>query len=116
MSIQPESKWGRTLIRADASIRDALNAINGSGLLIACQVDAEGRLIGIVTDSDLRRALLVGKKLDDQFEQLKQLVRQCLLTDRDETLQMTLRRMLRDKKQTMATAKSCKFSATPEAP
>lgn len=47
------------------------------------------------------------KELDDQFEQLKKLVQQWLVTDRDETLQMALSRMLRAKNQTMSTAESC---------
>lgn len=47
------------------------------------------------------------KELDDQFEQLKKSVQQWLVTDRDETLQMALSRMLRAKNQTMSTAESC---------
>lgn len=46
-------------------------------------------------------------ELDTQFEQLKTLVQQWLVTDRDETLQMTLSRLLRAEHKTMSTAESC---------
>jgi competence/damage-inducible protein CinA C-terminal domain len=49
----------------------------------------------------------LNQQLDDQFEALKSLVKQWLVTDRDETLQMTLSRMLREKHKTMSTAESC---------
>lgn len=47
------------------------------------------------------------QELDAQFASLKILVKQWLVTDRDETLQMTLSRMLREKHKTIATAESC---------
>lgn len=47
------------------------------------------------------------QELDDQFAELKTMVQQWLVTDRDETLQMTLSRMLRATNKTMSTAESC---------
>ena len=47
------------------------------------------------------------KELDDQFAQLKVLVREWLVTDEDNTLQMALSKLLRSKNKTMATAESC---------
>jgi nicotinamide-nucleotide amidase len=47
------------------------------------------------------------KELDDQFAQLKTLVQQWLVTDRDETLQMTISRLLRAKTKSLSTAESC---------
>lgn len=47
-----------------ARLRDALLAIDRSGGEIALVVDAAGRLIGTLTDGDIRRALLKGASLD----------------------------------------------------
>lgn len=53
-----------------ASIRDAMAAIdrNASGIVLI--VDAQQRLIGTVTDGDIRRAILAGYDLDRPVEQL----------------------------------------------
>lgn len=48
------------LLRADASILDAVAVIDASAMQIAIAVDSEGRLEGVVTDGDVRRALLRG--------------------------------------------------------
>lgn len=57
--------WEKTLISAEASFRDALKAIDASGAGIALVVDADRRLLGALTDGDLRRALIRGAGLDD---------------------------------------------------
>lgn len=57
--------WRKTLIRPDATLRDALKAIDASGAGIALVVDGEGRLIGALSDGDLRRALIRGANLED---------------------------------------------------
>ena len=48
-----------------ASIRDALNIIDDGGLHIAVVIDENHQLIGLVSDGDIRRALLSGKNLED---------------------------------------------------
>jgi dTDP-glucose pyrophosphorylase len=57
-------EWRATLVRSDASIRQAIRAIDESALQIALVVDAEQRLVGTVTDGDVRRGLLRGIALD----------------------------------------------------
>lgn len=57
--------WERTLISPDATFRDALKAIDASGAGIALMVDTNRRLLGALTDGDLRRALIRGAGLDD---------------------------------------------------
>jgi len=47
------------------------------------------------------------KELDERFAELKMLVQQWLVTDRDETVQMALSRLLRSQHKTMSTAESC---------
>jgi dTDP-glucose pyrophosphorylase len=54
----------KSMIRADATLKDALRAISESGALMACLTGDDGRLQGIVTDSDVRKALLAGCDLN----------------------------------------------------
>ncbi|MEP6859986.1 MAG: nucleotidyltransferase family protein [Deltaproteobacteria bacterium] len=46
-----------------ATVRDAMQCLDRSGLLIALVVDDAERLVGILTDGDIRRALLTGAAL-----------------------------------------------------
>ena len=63
-------EWRATLVRRDASIREAIRAIDESALQIALVVDAEQRLVGTVTDGDVRRGLLRGITLDAGVEEV----------------------------------------------
>ena len=54
----------RFLVRADASIREAIEAIDRSGAGIALLVDGERHLLGTVTDGDVRRAILASVSTD----------------------------------------------------
>jgi dTDP-glucose pyrophosphorylase len=56
--------WTRAFVRADASLRDVLETIDAAELQIALVVDEETRLCGVITDGDVRRALLRGHGLD----------------------------------------------------
>jgi len=47
------------------------------------------------------------KQLNDQFEQLKLLVKEWLVTDRDDGLEVVIGKILKEKNKTMATAESC---------
>jgi len=49
----------------EATIMDALANLQASGKKISIFIDKDGKLEGIITDGDLRRALLVGAKLSD---------------------------------------------------
>lgn len=55
--------YRNSLIGEDASIKDALVAITKSGSHMACIVDSHGRLVALLTDSDIRRALLINAEL-----------------------------------------------------
>jgi dTDP-glucose pyrophosphorylase len=52
------------LIDKSATVRDAMTAIDRNRSGIALVVDAEGRLLGTVTDGDVRRAMLADLDLD----------------------------------------------------
>jgi len=54
----------RLLIRPDASLREVMACLDRNAKGIALVVDQEQRLIGTVTDGDLRRAVLAGLNLD----------------------------------------------------
>ena len=53
------------LVAEAATIRDAMAAVDRGAARIALAVDTDGRLTGVVTDGDLRRALLRGVDLKD---------------------------------------------------
>ena len=57
--------WQAALIGPEANFRDALKAIDATGAGMALIVDAERRLIGALSDGDLRRALIRGAGLED---------------------------------------------------
>jgi len=59
------NRFERILVPADASVRQVIEAIDAGAVEIALAVDADGRLLGTVTDGDVRRALLTGTRLDD---------------------------------------------------
>ena len=57
--------WKQALVLPSASIRDAVRVIDAAALQVALVVDEDGRLLGTVTDGDVRRAILAGASLDD---------------------------------------------------
>lgn len=59
-----KNDWTRAVIAPTAPLMTALERINGANAQIALVADAEGRLLGTVTDGDVRRAILAGHALD----------------------------------------------------
>jgi dTDP-glucose pyrophosphorylase len=57
--------WRKTIIPRQGTIRDALTAITASGALMACILGENDVLQAILTDSDIRRALLHEAQLDE---------------------------------------------------
>lgn len=57
------------LCRADATTRDALERLNATDHLFQLIVDHDGRLLGTLTDGDIRRAMLAGNTLDAPVSQ-----------------------------------------------
>lgn len=56
------------LIDADATVKDALIRLNelSSDILVLFVVDSNNKLIGSLTDGDIRRGLIAGKKIEDK--------------------------------------------------
>jgi dTDP-glucose pyrophosphorylase len=59
------SQWTDILVGPDESIRETIRRIDGSSLQIALVVDAQRKLLGTVTDGDVRRGILKGVSLED---------------------------------------------------
>lgn len=62
---EPDTNWQRALISSKATLAEAIANLNTVGIKLALCVDAEGRLVGAVTDGDLRRGLLRGLSMKD---------------------------------------------------
>lgn len=56
--------WRSTLVSTKASVRDSIERIDASSLMIALVVGEDDHLAGIVTDGDIRRFILRGDALD----------------------------------------------------
>lgn len=56
--------WKKTLLAPDATVREAIATIDASGMQIAIVSTNDRRLLGTVTDGDIRRGILRGVPLD----------------------------------------------------
>jgi len=54
-----------SFVASDGTIRDAMIALDRGAFRIALATSDDGRLVGVATDGDLRRALLGGANLDE---------------------------------------------------
>ena len=52
--------WKKAVLKDSATMKDAMEAIDRSSLQIVAIVDGENRLVGTVTDGDIRRGILGG--------------------------------------------------------
>ena len=64
------SDWKNSLIPVNADIREAIKVINGGGDEIALVADGKGKLLGTITDGDIRRALLDGMDIDTSADKV----------------------------------------------
>lgn len=62
----------KVLLGPGQRMRLAIEAIDNSGLRIAIVVDEARRLLGVITDGDIRRALLAGCDLESSVERFMQ--------------------------------------------
>jgi dTDP-glucose pyrophosphorylase len=63
-------KIDKLKISETSSIRDALKIIDGGAMQIALVVDSENRLLGTITDGDIRRGILNGYDLSSSIENI----------------------------------------------
>jgi dTDP-glucose pyrophosphorylase len=64
------SRLDKVIVSPDASIREAVEAIDAGAVEIALVADAERRLLGTITDGDVRRAMLRGVDLDGPIDEV----------------------------------------------
>lgn len=57
------SNWRDALVSSSTSLRQTIEAITEGNMQIALVVDSENKLLGTVTDGDIRKAILAGKDL-----------------------------------------------------
>jgi len=62
--IMPLKTFKDTFLKMDANIVDALRVIDQAAMQIVLIVDADEKLLGTITDGDIRRAILAGKTLN----------------------------------------------------
>ena len=85
--------WESALISPTLPLREAIAALNQGGLQIAVIVDEERRILGTLTDGDIRRALLRQVNLEAPVADV--MARQPRIAAADSTKEALLRLMER---------------------
>jgi dTDP-glucose pyrophosphorylase len=67
---QSSQNWRDTLIFLDSKIKDAIQTLNMTGLKIVIVVDSGGKLLGTISDGDIRRGLLKGLNIDSPISDI----------------------------------------------
>lgn len=62
--------FDKVLLNAHATIKDALEIIDSGDMRIALIVDENYKLLGTISDGDIRRAFLKGASIDDNIEDI----------------------------------------------
>ncbi len=65
-----KKNWRNVLLKSHNSIRDALEIINNEALRFAMVIDEKDRLVGVITDGDIRRGLLNNLSLTDEVHHI----------------------------------------------
>ena len=58
----------KVLINSDLTLRQAINRLNKTALQILVVVNHQKHILGVVTDGDIRRAIIKGVSLDEKVE------------------------------------------------
>ena len=58
------SNWRDVVVSSDTPLGEAISLIDASGIQVAMVLDAHGRLVGLLTDGNIRRAILSGHDLN----------------------------------------------------
>lgn len=78
--------WQKVALESSASLREALQVIDASAMQIALVVDKDNRLLGTITDGDIRRALLKGGDMDTPVENVMNASPVTGLSDEDRSI------------------------------
>ena len=66
----PERNWRSALVLASATLKEAAENLTQSSLKICLIIDEDGRLIGTISDGDIRRGLLRGLTLTSSIQEI----------------------------------------------
>ncbi len=66
----PRDAWRQACISPDATVQETIRNLDQTGLQIALVVSPEGKLLGTVTDGDIRRGLLRAMDLGSRIDQI----------------------------------------------
>ena len=86
--------WERVLVTRGTSLRDALLKINEGATQMALVVDANRRLVGTLSDGDVRRALINGLNISDPVERAMNSSPRTLPADADRAVARSLMKRL----------------------
>ena len=86
--------WKESILSTKASLLDVMNNLNKTGARIVNIVDEDGKLLGIITDGDLRRALVKGFGMNAQASQI---MRTDFISARMDESDLALARFMREK-------------------
>ena len=89
------SNWRNALVSSSTTLRQTIEAITNASIQIALVVDANNKLLGTVTDGDIRKAILAGKDLDITAEEA---MRREPITSAAKTPRAAILKLMREKK------------------
>jgi dTDP-glucose pyrophosphorylase len=89
------SNWRDALVSSSTSLRQTIEAITNASIQVALVVDANNKLLGTVTDGDIRKAILAGKDLDITAEEA---MRREPITSAAKTPRAAILKLMREKK------------------
>ena len=69
MKIESNS-WNDAILIETSVISDAIKTLNKGSLKIVLVVNTQGKLLGTISDGDIRRGILSGLTLDDSIEKI----------------------------------------------
>lgn len=67
---KPVQLWIKAIMKKEATIADAIQRLNAAGLKILLVTEDDGKLIGTISDGDIRRGLLRGLVLTSEIENI----------------------------------------------
>ncbi|WMN59384.1 nucleotidyltransferase family protein [Pseudoalteromonas xiamenensis] len=59
-----KAAWQNSILSVPATMQEAIDALNNSSYKLVCLVDFQGILKGVITDGDIRRAIVAGKTIN----------------------------------------------------
>ena len=89
------SSWRDSLVSSSMTLRQTIEAISASSLQIALVIDENNKLLGTITDGDIRKVILAGKDLDVTAAEA---MRKNPITSAAKTPRREILKLMRDKR------------------